>query len=101
MSIFIPREEPFICEHCGKSVEPLGKGTYRDHCPFCLYAKHVDDIGPGDRASSCLGLMKPMRLEQSSKKGFVIVYECNNCGKTSKNRAAPDDLITNFEQTLI
>ena len=30
----------FTCEHCGMVVEPLENGSYRNHCPSCLYSKH-------------------------------------------------------------
>ncbi len=91
---FIPREEPFICGHCSNSVEPLGKGTYRNHCPKCLWSKHVDREGPGDRASTCLGLMRPVILDHDGKKGWMIIHECEACGKTIPNKAAPDDNLT-------
>jgi len=93
---FIPREESFVCEHCDLAVEPLGKGTYRDHCPSCLCSKHVDRDGPGDRLSACKGLLKPVAIDHDSKKGFVIVYECEKCKKSLRNRAAPDDRIIDF-----
>lgn len=97
---FIPREESFVCEHCGIAVEPLGKGTYRDHCPECLSSKHVDRDGPGDRLSSCKGILKPVAIDQDAKKGFVIVYECEKCRKSSRNRAAPDDKIIEFMKKI-
>ena len=34
-------DEGFICENCGRKVEPLGYSC-RNHCPYCLYSKHVD-----------------------------------------------------------
>jgi DNA-directed RNA polymerase subunit RPC12/RpoP len=94
---FIPREEPFTCEHCGRPVEPLGRGTYRNHCPFCLWSKHVDDQGPGDRASTCGGLMEPIGLDQDGKKGWMILHRCVHCGKEIPNKAAPDDDLTAFD----
>ncbi len=98
---FIPREEPFTCEHCGASVSPLGSGTYRDHCPVCLWGKHVDDLGPGDRASLCQKLLKPVGMDSDSRKGFVILYECQGCKRKIRNKAAPDDDLTvSFEQNL-
>ncbi len=97
---FIAREEAFTCENCGNSVEPLGKGTYRNHCPKCLYSKHVDEAGPGDRLSQCQGLLEPIGIQQSPKKGFVIEYRCIKCAKTSRNRAAQDDDIIGFAQSL-
>lgn len=93
---FIPREEPFKCGNCKSEVQPLGKGTYRNHCPHCLFSKHVDDKGPGDRASKCKGLMKPIGIDQDSKKGFVLIHECIKCKKISRNKAAPDDELTVF-----
>lgn len=86
----------FICEHCGKRVELLDNGSYRNHCPFCLYSKHVDDA-PGDRASTCGGLMEPVGYKFNSKKGYQIVHRCQKCGKVMLNKVAtacrqPDDL---------
>jgi len=97
--MFIPREEPFTCENCGSLVAPLLKGTYRNHCPKCLFSKHVDAEGPGDRASGCGGLMEPIALDQDGKKGFVLIHKCEKCGKISRNKAAPDDELTDFSST--
>ena len=55
-----------------------------------MYSKHVD-INPGDRAEECHGLLEPIRVEISSKKGYVIVYKCQKCGAIRKNKAAKDD----------
>lgn len=89
---FIMHNESFLCERCGKPNKPL-KGGCRNHCCFCLYSKHVDKNVPGDRKSDCGGLMKPISLDQSGKKGYVIVHECTVCGKTMRNKCAPDDSI--------
>jgi RNHCP domain len=83
--------DPFTCAHCGLSVEPLAGGGQRNHCPRCLYSRHVDGPVPGDRASGCDGLMKPIAVERSAKKGWVIVHECGKCGLVRRNRAANDD----------
>lgn len=93
---FIPREELFTCAACGNDVEPLGKGTYRDHCPVCLFSQHVDLDGPGDRLSPCKKLLRPISIDQDGKKGFVIMYKCEGCKKLHRNRAAPDDDIIGF-----
>ena len=97
---FIPQEEAFTCEHCGIAVEPLGKGTYRDHCPVCLYGKHVDQDGPGDRLSRCKGLLAPVGVDQDGKKGFVIIYECVKCGASKRNKAAADDHLAELSEIL-
>lgn len=97
---FIARQEPFTCEHCQAHVEPLNNGSYRNHCPHCLWSKHVDKDGPGDRASNCLGLLQPVGLDQNAKKGFVVLHTCVQCGKTITNKAAPDDDLASFTQSL-
>ncbi|MBM4029808.1 MAG: RNHCP domain-containing protein [Planctomycetes bacterium] len=85
----------FVCEHCGRAVRPATNGSYRNHCPYCLYSKHVD-VGLGDRAADCGGLMTPVALRRS-RKGFQIVHRCVRCGVVRVNKAAertqqPDDI---------
>jgi len=77
----------FVCEQCGAIVAPLRNGGYRNHCPVCLYSKHLD-VQPGDRAATCRALMEPVALEHSSKKGFLVVHRCRDCGATRRNRLA-------------
>ena len=89
MKQFTKRDEEFICENCGEKVSKLGY-TSRDHCPHCLYSKHVDNM-PGDREAECRGLLKPIQVELDSKKGYVIIYKCKKCGAIRKNKAADDD----------
>ncbi len=86
---FTKIDEEFICNNCGNKVEKLGY-TSRDHCPTCLYSKHVD-INPGDRLETCHGALVPVSVELNPKKGYVIIYRCKKCGKIRKNKAAEDD----------
>ena len=81
-------DENFICENCGNSVEKLNY-TARDHCPYCLYSKHVD-VMPGDRANTCIGLMKPIGIEKY-KNTYKIIYKCSKCHQLHKNIMADDD----------
>lgn len=85
---FTMRDEEFICEACGKHVLPL-KYSARDHCPYCLYSKHVD-IMPGDRKNTCLGLLKPIGIEKF-RDTYKIIYRCSKCGEQHKNIMAKDD----------
>ena len=87
--VFTKIDEEFRCEHCHHVVEKLGY-TSRDHCPQCLYSKHVD-INPGDRAETCHGELKPMSVEVHPKKGYMIIYRCEKCGAIRRNKAAEDD----------
>jgi len=88
MKIFNMIDESFVCEHCGKNVSKLNY-TARDHCPFCLYSKHVD-IMPGDRQNNCHGLLRPIGIEKF-KNTFKIIYKCEKCRKLHKNIIANDD----------
>lgn len=76
---FIKKRENFICEQCGNTI--AGDG-YTNHCPKCLYSKHVD-VFPGDRKSECKGLMQPIGIELKNGK-IRIVHKCLKCGYVSK-----------------
>lgn len=88
MKNFTMRDEHFTCENCKKEILPLGY-TARDHCPHCLYSKHVD-IMPGDRLNTCLGLLEPIGIEKF-KDTFKIIYKCQKCHQLHKNIIAKDD----------
>ena len=86
----------FTCNKCSRKVLPLTNGSFRNHCPFCLYSRHVD-IKPGDRKGECKGLMKPVGLRYKSGKRFQIVHRCLGCGeervnKIAEDRVQPDDV---------
>ncbi|MFZ4461172.1 MAG: RNHCP domain-containing protein [Patescibacteria group bacterium] len=85
------RNEEFACEGCGAQVTFHPDGSARNHCPYCLCSKHVDDVFPGDRASNCHGLMRPVGFENRKNKGLVILHECTLCKKQIVNKLAPDD----------
>lgn len=84
--------EDFICEKCGFKVSGNG---YTNHCPECLWSKHVD-INPGDRASNCGGMMEPIGV---SKKGseYIILHRCVKCGLKKPNKANKRD---NFQMIV-
>ena len=88
MKKFYMLDEEFICENCHKKVEKLNY-TARDHCPYCLYSKHVD-INPGDRSNECKGLLKPIDIEKY-KDTYKIIYKCEKCNELHKNIIANDD----------
>jgi hypothetical protein len=86
-------QENFVCENCGFKVKGSG---YTDHCPNCLYSKHVD-INPGDRASNCGGLMKPIGVQVLEPGRYKIHYKCQKCGYKHKVKSDKDD---NFDLIL-
>ena len=81
-------DENFICENCNQEVNKLNY-TARDHCPNCLYSKHLD-INPGDRLNECHGLMKPIGIEKY-KDTYKIIYKCLKCSQIHKNIIENDD----------
>lgn len=94
MKRFTMIDEPFTCENCHKKIEKLNY-TARDHCPYCLYSKHVD-ILPGDRQNTCHGLLKPIDIEKY-KNTYKIIYKCLKCNQIHKNIMANDD---NFNEVI-
>lgn len=81
-------DEEFICENCHKQVSRL-KYSARDHCPYCLFSKHLD-INPGDRQNTCQGMLQPIDVEKY-KNTYKIIYKCQKCNQIHKNIMATDD----------
>jgi hypothetical protein len=85
-------QESFKCGHCKAFIGPtVSGGRHRNHCPLCLYSRHVDDRRPGDRASTCRSLMAPVGTFHRPKGEQVIVHRCLGCGVERHNRVAADD----------
>lgn len=89
---FIKNVEDFNCEHCNAEVKGDG---YTNHCPKCLWSKHVD-VYPGDRKSECNGLMKPVKFEKEGN-DYIITHRCQKCDHTKRNKMSRDD---NFDTAL-
>lgn len=79
-------KEDFDCEKCGAQVQGTG---YTNHCPKCLYSKHVD-IFPGDRLAKCASLMAPVGIEEKHGR-YRITHQCLVCGYTKINMASAED----------
>lgn len=83
---FQVKKEDFVCANCSAAVEGDG---YTNHCPACLFSLHVD-ISPGDRASSCGGLMKPTAYSVKGGEGRIL-HRCIACGYEKENRVDDGD----------
>ena len=94
MKKFYMNDEEFICDNCHRKVEKLHYSS-RDHCPYCLFSKHVD-VTPGDRANKCRGVLEPIGIDKY-KNTYKIIYKCLKCGQIHKNIAANDD---NFDEII-
>jgi hypothetical protein len=94
----------FRCRCCQALVlaaPALSGVNHRNHCPYCLWSRHMDLRAPGDRLSACKGLMRPVGLTFKRRhKRYVpaqpgelmVVHQCAACGTLSINRTAADDL---------
>lgn len=96
----------FQCRHCLAYVytHPIVSGVQnRNHCPYCLWSRHVDHTRVGDRMSACKAIMQPIGLtvkRRQNKYGghvlygeLMLIHRCNDCGKVSINRLAADDQV--------
>ncbi len=84
--VFIKNKENFVCEKCGFEVEGDG---FTNHCPECLWSKHVD-ISPGDRLNICGGLMEPIQILKKGRE-YSILHKCTKCGFEKPNKASMND----------
>ncbi len=84
--------EEFRCRHCRVMVGlvPSG-GRHRNHCPYCLHSRHVDERMPGDRLSPCGGTMAPIGHYVRPNGEYGLVHRCFVCGVERQNRIAADD----------
>ena len=115
--VYNPHNIDFRCVHCRHhvSADALLAGVYnRNHCPYCLWSRHMDWRKPGDRMAACKAQMQPIGLTvkrarkkyASEKSGeLMLIHLCMDCGKLSINRLAADDdsdkvmnLFTNSQQ---
>ncbi|MEX5634307.1 MULTISPECIES: RNHCP domain-containing protein [Parafrankia] len=83
---FARTPENFACLVCGRAVRGNG---YTNHCPSCLWSRHVD-VHPGDRAAACQGLMRPVAVELRARE-TVLTHHCESCGHQRRNRTSPAD----------
>ena len=84
-------ESDFRCTHCGFAVSAVAFGTkHRNHCPKCLWSRHLDDE-PGDRRCPCSQGMEPIAIEVRRDGEWAIVHRCTGCSMLRTNRIAGDD----------
>lgn len=97
------RDGAFRCMHCGFEVpthSPVSGVGNRNHCPVCLWSRHLDLLKGGDRLSVCKAAMRPVGLtfKRVHKKygpaaagELMLIHACTECGRLSINRVAADD----------
>jgi hypothetical protein len=110
-----PNNQDFNCTHCKYPVSAerlIAAVGNRNHCPYCLWSRHMDLHEAGDRLSACKEPMKAvaLALKHRHKKynsGYgelMLVHLCLDCGKVTANRIAADDapdrLLQIFEHSM-
>jgi hypothetical protein len=97
-------EDVFRCRRCNALVTTQSKHSgvkNRNHCPYCLWSRHVDLLQAGDRLSACKAPMEPIGLamkQRVTKYGsrssgeLMLIHRCEACDKYSINRIAADDI---------
>jgi hypothetical protein len=82
----------FRCRNCRLDVPLDAPGTqHRNHCPNCLWSRHLDAGTPGDRAADCGGSMEPIGVSVRIDGEWALVHRCAGCATVSVNRIAGDD----------
>lgn len=84
------------------SCDPIIAGVQnRNHCPYCLWSRHVDWRTPGDRLAGCRAAMRPIGLtarpnrnKYAAERGgeLMLIHACSGCDTIVLNRIAADDL---------
>ncbi len=95
MKKFIKTIEDFECENCGYQVKGNG---YTNHCPECLWSKHVD-INPGDRQNNCGGIMEPVDAF-FHKDAWFVIQKCQKCGEEKKIKLKERDNLKVIEEII-
>jgi hypothetical protein len=84
--------DTFRCRQCGLDVSSHAPGTaHRNHCPNCLWSRHLDDDVPGDRDAECGSLMEPIAVTVRGNGEWVLIHRCTGCEVVHLNRTAGDD----------
>jgi len=107
----------FKCRHCGAYVSAsraLAGVANRNHCPYCLWSRHLDLFEAGDRLAACKALMRPAGLTLKNSRNkyarigsgeLMLVHRCTDCERISINRIATDDvpqvIMEVFEASLV
>lgn len=106
----------FRCAHCQQLVSAehvVSRVNNRNHCPYCLWSRHLDLFAAGDRLSACKGQMKVIGLTMKKSRNkyrlgsggeLMLIHECVDCSTLSINRIAadddPDTIWERFEDSL-
>jgi hypothetical protein len=92
---FKKKKEDFICEICGQFIKGDG---YTNHCPKCLWSKHVD-INPGDRQNTCKGKMEPVDAFFKNGK-WILKQQCLKCEEVKLIKVKKGDSLDALQEII-
>jgi hypothetical protein len=96
-------DQGFTCIHCKLYVQtaPIIAGVQnRNHCPVCLWSRHLDWRVAGDRLAACRAPMEPIGLTTKHTRNkyarerdgeLMLIHRCTACEVVVINRIAGDD----------
>ncbi|MGB8980290.1 MAG: RNHCP domain-containing protein [Anaerolineales bacterium] len=106
----------FRCAHCHalvSSAHLLSGVNNRNHCPYCLWSRHLDLYAAGDRLCACKAPMRTLGLTMKNGRNkyrreargeLMLIHECVECQTLSINRIAADDdsaaVLAVFQESL-
>lgn len=102
-SRIVQLDQEFTCVNCGLHVifAPHIAGVQnRNHCPYCLWSRHLDWRNAGDRLSNCRAAMAPIGLTTKHGRNryarerdgeLMLIHRCSACAALAINRIAADD----------
>ena len=88
------RTGSFRCVHCRLDVsEDAPRTAHRNHCPTCLWSRHVDDDKPGDRDADCGSQMEPIGITVRAVKLYAELEKSAKT-KLDQNRHSRASIVT-------
>ncbi|NLU68006.1 RNHCP domain-containing protein [Streptomyces sp. HNM0574] len=85
------RTETFGCLRCGLTVAAFAPdGRRREHCPGCLYSRHLTDHVEGG-PSDCGARMTPISVAVLRGGDWALVHRCARCHELTSHPVCGDD----------
>ncbi|MFC4125775.1 RNHCP domain-containing protein [Nocardia rhizosphaerae] len=83
--------DTFSCIRCGLVVSTYAAdGARRNHCPSCLYSRHVVDQVDGG-VSDCGARMSPIAIAVPRSENWMLIHRCARCDELTANPVCADD----------
>lgn len=74
----------FTCDHCGAAVRRAADGIDHNHCPECMWSRHVgyspELSAEYPEAAGCGEMMRPVKVWDHPEYGPSILHRCVGCG---------------------